>query len=162
MALDLVNLRERLGLTQAQLAGLVGVHAMTVSKWERGRLKPSAHQRRLLATFAAAAERGVRAPTRGKRPDALRFLAELLAHAEARPAIELGTLSATNRLSGRVVELVRGDVMTKLVVEIAPGMRLGAVITTDSVDRLGLVIGASATAVIKATDVMLAAGGTVT
>ena len=160
MTPDLQALRLRLGLTQGQLAELVGVHAMTVSKWERRVLKPSAHQKRLLATFAAAAERGVRAPARGKRTDALRFLSELLAHAEARPAIELGTLSATNRLAGRVVELVRGDVMTKLVVEIAPGIRVGSVITTDSVDRLGLVIGASATAVIKATDVMLASGGT--
>jgi molybdopterin-binding protein len=161
MALDIQGLRERLGLTQGQLAELVGVHAMTVSKWERRLLKPGAHHKRLLATFAAAAERGVRAPARGKRPDTLRFLGELLAHAEARPAIELGTLSATNRLPGRVVELVRGDVMTKLVVEVAPGIRVGSVITSDSVDRLGLAIGASATAVIKATDVMLAAGGSV-
>lgn len=158
-ALDLKDLRARLGLSQGELAELLGVHAMTVSKWERGKLRPAVHQKRLLKSFTAAAERGIRAPARGKRPDSVRFLADLLAHAEARPQIELGSLSATNSFPGRVVELVRGDVVTKLVVEIAPGVRMGSVITTDSVDRLGLAIGAQATAIVKATDVMLAAGG---
>lgn len=158
-ALDLKALRGRLGLSQGELAQLVGVHAMTVSKWERGMLRPAPHQKRLLLAFTAAAERGIRAPTRGKRPDPVRFLAELLAHAESRPEIDLGTLSATNRFPGRIVELVRGDVVTKLVVEIAPGVRIGSVITTDSVDRLGLSIGARAYAIVKATDVMLASGG---
>ncbi len=159
MALDLKDLRARLGLSQQELAGLLGVHAMTVSKWERKKLRPGPHEKRLLASFAAAAERGIRAPTRGKRPDPVRFLADLLAHAESKPDIDLGTLSATNRFAGRVVELVRGDVVTKVVVEVAPGVRMGSVITTDSVDRLGLAIGVRATAIVKATDVLLASGG---
>jgi DNA-binding transcriptional regulator YiaG len=33
---DLKAARARLGLTQAQLAAELGVHAMTVSKWETG------------------------------------------------------------------------------------------------------------------------------
>ncbi len=159
MALDLKELRARLGLSQGELAELLGVHAMTVSKWERGKLQPAAHQKRLLKSFTAAAERGIRAPARGKRPDTVRFLADLLAHAEKRPEIDLGALSATNSFAGRVVELVRGDVVTKVVVEVAPGVRMGSVITTDSVDRLGLAIGVRATAIVKATDVLLASGG---
>jgi len=159
MASDLKELRARLGLSQEELAQLLGVHAMTVSKWERGKLRPGPHEKRLLKSFAAAAERGIRAPQRGKRPDPVRFLAELLAHAEARPEIDLGALSATNSFPGRVVELVRGDVVTKVVVEVAPGVRMGSVITTDSVDRLGLAIGVRATAIVKATDVLLASGG---
>lgn len=154
----LKRLRARLGLSQSELAELVGVHAMTVSKWERGVLAPGAREARLLAAFQAAAERGVRASERGRRPDPLRFLGELLAEAREGPALELGTLSATNRFEGRVVELVRGDVMSKLVVEVVPGVRIGSVITTDSVDRLGLVVGARATAIVKATDVLLAGG----
>jgi transcriptional regulator with XRE-family HTH domain len=35
------ELRKRLGLTQAKLAALVGVHRSTVSRWERGRHTPS-------------------------------------------------------------------------------------------------------------------------
>jgi molybdate transport system regulatory protein len=157
--MDLKTLRARLGLKQADLAELLGVHAMTVSRWERGELKPSAHQRRLLRAFADAAERGARLPQRGKRPDPVRFLSDLLAQARSGPEIDLGALSATNRFAGRVVELARGDVVTKVVVEVAPGVRFGSVITTDSVDRLGLAVGARVTAIVKATDVMLASGG---
>lgn len=34
---DVVALRQALGLTQADLAQLLGVHAMTVSRWERAK-----------------------------------------------------------------------------------------------------------------------------
>ena len=34
------RLRTRLGLSQRELAQLVGSHAMTISKWERGTAKP--------------------------------------------------------------------------------------------------------------------------
>ncbi|MFN0012213.1 MAG: helix-turn-helix domain-containing protein [Phycisphaerales bacterium] len=35
------TLREALGLTQAQLSERLGVDSMTVSRWERGTVKPS-------------------------------------------------------------------------------------------------------------------------
>jgi DNA-binding transcriptional regulator YiaG len=35
-AVEMKAARARLGLTQAQLAAELGVHAMTVSKWETG------------------------------------------------------------------------------------------------------------------------------
>jgi molybdopterin-binding protein len=148
-------IRRRIGLTQAQLAELLGVHTMTVSKWERGLLAPSAHQKRLLASFQTAGERGVTlAGQRGKK-GSLRLLSEVLAQAHATPEIHIGTLSATNRFAGRVVELVRGDVMSKVVIEVAPGVRIGSVITTDSLDRLDLDVGARALAIIKATEVIV-------
>lgn len=53
----IVATRESLGLTQAQLAQLVGVHVLTISKWERDVLTPSPHQSALLEAFARAAER---------------------------------------------------------------------------------------------------------
>ncbi|MBK7643573.1 MAG: TOBE domain-containing protein [Planctomycetes bacterium] len=126
---------------------------MTISKWERGVLEPSAHQRRVLQALAKAPERQ-KSGSKGAQ-DPLRLLADLLGDAYARPEINLGTLSATNRFAGRVVELVRGDVMSKVVIELPQGVRIGAVITTDSVERLGLAVGSKALAIIKATEVIV-------
>jgi molybdopterin-binding protein len=150
-------IRNRIGLSQAKLADLLGVHTMTVSKWERGVLKPNAHQRRILRALADAAEAGVRASGAGskRKHDPLKFLAAALSSAYSAPELDLGALSATNRFSGRIVEILRGDVMTKVVIEVSPQVRIGSVITTDSVDRLGLEIGSKAIAIIKATEVIV-------
>jgi len=51
---EIATVRRGLGLTQAQLAGLLGVHWMTVSRWERGTLVPTAWQQAMLATLAQA------------------------------------------------------------------------------------------------------------
>ncbi len=48
------RIRNRLGLSQRQLADLLGVHPLTVSKWERGLLSPNAHQEDLLRSFGEA------------------------------------------------------------------------------------------------------------
>jgi molybdopterin-binding protein len=156
--MNVKTIRTRLGLSQSELGRILGAHAMTVSKWERGVLKPSEHQARLLRAFRGAIERGVPVRERGKKSDPLRFLSDLLAHAHSQPELNLGTLSATNRFAGTVVQLARGDVMSKVVVEIAPSLRIGAVITTDSVDRMGLDVGSRAIAIIKATEVILGGG----
>jgi len=156
--MEIKKLRQALGLSQLELAALLGTHAMTVSKWERGKLTPGEHHRRLLAAFARAAERGARFDGREADKDPVRFLSQLLDQAYRAPQLDLGTLSATNRFPGRVVRLARGDVMSKVVVEVAPGIHIGSVITTDSVDRLGLHVGAPAVAIIKATEVLLASG----
>jgi molybdopterin-binding protein len=153
---EIRRLRETLGLSQADLASLLGTHTMTVSRWERGKLTPSEHHERLLTAFAQALERGVRFDARDAGKDPVRFLARLLDQAYRAPQLDLGTLSATNRFAGHVVQLSRGDVMSKLVIEVAPGIRIGSVITTDSVDRLGLKVGSAAIAIIKATEVILA------
>ena len=149
------RLRTRLGISQAALAALVGAHAMTVSKWERGVAKPAEPQARTLRTLERAAERGWAADDASVRRDPARALAEAFDQAYREPELDLGALSATNRFAGRVVELRRGDVMSKLVIEVAPGVRIGSVITTDSVERLGLAVGSRAIAVIKATEVIV-------
>lgn len=46
---------EGLSLNQAEFGQLLGVHAMTVSKWERGVLKPNPYQVALLKEFRKAA-----------------------------------------------------------------------------------------------------------
>jgi molybdopterin-binding protein len=148
--------RNRLGLSQQQFADLLGVHPMTISKWERGVLEPNEHQRGLLRALSEAAERGLRASSKGYDP--LRFLAEALSQARGGTQIDLGTLSATNRYAGKIVEIARGDVMSKVVIEVQREVRIGAVITTDSVDRLGLEVGSRAMAIIKATEVIVGKG----
>jgi molybdopterin-binding protein len=156
--MDIRRVRRRLGLSQRQLAELLGSHAMTVSKWERGVLKPGERHGRLLRAFARAAERGADFRSGGasdEPADPVRLLAELLDQAYAKPELDLGALSATNTLPGRIVELVSGDVMCKLVIEIAPGIRIGSVITRDSVERLGLEVGSRAVAIVKATEVIV-------
>ena len=53
--MDLARLRKKLALTQSGLGRIVGAHAMTVSKWERGVLRPSGFQLSILAVLDAAA-----------------------------------------------------------------------------------------------------------
>jgi transcriptional regulator with XRE-family HTH domain len=53
---EILAVRDRLGLSQPQLAQLLGVHPLTVSKWERGILAPSQHQETLLQSFRKAAK----------------------------------------------------------------------------------------------------------
>jgi molybdopterin-binding protein len=151
------TLRTKLDVSQKELAELVGVHAMTVSKWERGVARPSAHQARILEALASAGAKGLKASatSKGKKRDPVRFLSAALSHAYGGPELELGTLSATNRFPGRIVEIARGDVMSKVVIEVTDEVRIGAVITTDSVDRMRLQIGARAVAIIKATEVIV-------
>jgi DNA-binding transcriptional regulator YiaG len=56
----ILALREALGLTQQELGQRVGVDKLTVSRWERGQVHPSAGSvRRLMAMRNAAARRGV-------------------------------------------------------------------------------------------------------
>lgn len=52
-------LRKKLSLAQPEFAQLFDVHPMTVSKWENGRLEPSAYQAELMKAFAQGAENKV-------------------------------------------------------------------------------------------------------
>ena len=51
---DIIKLRNALGLSQAEFAQLFGVHPMTISKWERGVLKPTSYQGVLMNDFEKA------------------------------------------------------------------------------------------------------------
>lgn len=55
-AAAIVGLRRSLGLSQVEFGQLFGAHAMTVSKWERGVLRPSAYQIALMQQFKATAD----------------------------------------------------------------------------------------------------------
>lgn len=144
------SLRERLGLTQGKLAELVGVHAMTVSKWERGRLAPAPYQAAILAALARAGgeKRSVEAGVEALGA----YLNQALIDSGGAEALRL---SASNQLRGRVVALEMDGIMARVVIEIAPRVRLTSLITRASVERLGLAVGGEAVAVIKATEVLV-------
>lgn len=149
LAMKISAIRDRLGLTQPRLAELTGVHPMTVSKWERGVLAPSPHQRSILrALEAVAAGRAA--------GDHARELAAFLNQAHI-DFTEVGDmkLSASNQFKGKLVELQEGPITSRLVIEIAPRVRIVSLITTASVERLGLKVGKTAVAIIKATEVIV-------
>ncbi|APH58262.1 Molybdenum-pterin binding protein mopB [Granulibacter bethesdensis] len=64
-------------------------------------------------------------------------------------------LSARNQIQGRIVEVRPGATTTHVKIEIADGVVLTASITNEASEELGLKIGDTATAVIKASDVMV-------
>ena len=86
----------------------------------------------------------------------------------ARPATPLGVaernprgltlmkISARNVLSGKVIALTKGATTAHVKIEIAAGAVVTASITNEAVDALGLAVGKKASAVIKASDVMVA------
>jgi len=64
------------------------------------------------------------------------------------------TLSARNRLEGKVIEIQLGGVMAHVVVQVGKNL-VESVITKRSVDEMKLKVGDKVSAVIKSTEVML-------
>jgi molybdopterin-binding protein len=65
-------------------------------------------------------------------------------------------ISARNTLNGKVKRVLPGAVNTEVIVEIADGFEVVAIITKESAKRLNLTEGKEVYAVIKASDVMIA------
>jgi len=63
--------------------------------------------------------------------------------------------SARNHFVGEVVEVKQGAVNDEVTITAAGGAQVVAIITNDSVDRLGLVSGKAATAIFKASSVIV-------
>jgi molybdopterin-binding protein len=64
-------------------------------------------------------------------------------------------LSARNVLKGRVAAITPGAVNSEVVIRLPGGQELVSVITKKSVEALKLEVGATAYAVIKASDVLV-------
>jgi molybdopterin-binding protein len=64
-------------------------------------------------------------------------------------------LSARNQIKGTVVSITRGPATANVEVD-ANGQRLVSSVTVEAVDELGLTEGKEVTAIIKASDVLLA------
>jgi molybdopterin-binding protein len=65
-------------------------------------------------------------------------------------------ISARNTLKGTVKAVEVGAVNSEVVLEIAPGVEITAIITKSSAEKLGLSVGSEAYAVVKSSDVMVA------
>jgi molybdopterin-binding protein len=64
-------------------------------------------------------------------------------------------LSARNQIRGTITHVVRGATNGHVHIDIGNGVTVHASITNEAIDELGLVVGDSAYAVIKASDVMV-------
>jgi len=65
-------------------------------------------------------------------------------------------ISARNQLKGKIVGLTKGATTAHVRIEINGGVVITASITNEAIEELGLKVGASASAIIKASDVMVA------
>jgi molybdopterin-binding protein len=66
-------------------------------------------------------------------------------------------LSARNQLKGTVTSVNKGEAIANVVLDVA-GQRLVASITVEAANELGLSEGSQVTAIIKASDVIIATG----
>ena len=64
-------------------------------------------------------------------------------------------LSARNQIPGTIIAVRPGATTTHVRIEVASGLVLTASITNEAAEELGLKVGLKATAVIKASDVMV-------
>jgi molybdopterin-binding protein len=65
-------------------------------------------------------------------------------------------LSARNQFAGTVISVQKGQTTGHVRIDIGSGLIVTASITNEAIDELGLAVGDTATAVIKASDVMVA------
>lgn len=63
-------------------------------------------------------------------------------------------LSARNSLKGKVVDISRGQVVSKIKVDVG-GQFVTSLVSNDAVDDLNLTIGDDVQAIIKSTEVLL-------
>jgi molybdopterin-binding protein len=66
-------------------------------------------------------------------------------------------LSARNQLDGTISSIHQGEAIANVTIDVG-GQRLVASITVEAVEELGLKEGTSVTAVVKASDVIVATG----
>ena len=65
-------------------------------------------------------------------------------------------LSARNQMKGMVTSVQKGQTTGHVRIDIGNGNAITSSITNEAIDELGLKVGDEATAVIKASDVMVA------
>ncbi|PKO87473.1 MAG: transporter [Betaproteobacteria bacterium HGW-Betaproteobacteria-10] len=64
-------------------------------------------------------------------------------------------INVRNQFRGKIKEIIRGDVVSEIDVETPSGI-VTSVITTRSVDDLGLKVGSEVVALVKSTEVSIA------
>lgn len=119
----------------AAAAALLGISDDTVRRW--------ADSGRLVTTLDAE----------GRRVVAGDVLAAFAVADAGDPSGPVAT-SARNAFSGIVTRVLRGDVVSQVELQAGPH-RLVSLLTTESVDALGLVPGSAAVASVKSTNVVI-------
>jgi len=66
-------------------------------------------------------------------------------------------ISARNQLKGKIIDVIRGDVMAHVTIRVGKAL-IDSVITRKSADELKLKKGDTVVAVVKATEVMVSKG----
>ncbi|KVD96387.1 transporter [Burkholderia stagnalis] len=69
--------------------------------------------------------------------------------------VDSNKVSARNCIAGTVSSVTKGAVNAEVAIAAPGGAQIVAIVTNDSVDRLGLVSGATATAIFKASSVIV-------
>jgi molybdopterin-binding protein len=69
---------------------------------------------------------------------------------------EVMQISTRNLFKGTVKSVQVGMVNAEIVLEVAPGIEITAIISKHSAERLGIAVGKEAYAAIKASDVVIA------
>jgi molybdopterin-binding protein len=64
-------------------------------------------------------------------------------------------ISARNQLAGTVTSVVKGQTTGHVHIDIGNGVTIHSSITNEAIDDLGLAVGDKATAIIKASDVIV-------
>ncbi|MDX1605473.1 MAG: TOBE domain-containing protein [Candidatus Competibacterales bacterium] len=64
-------------------------------------------------------------------------------------------ISARNVIKGRVTDVKKGAVAAQVKVDIGGGNTITSMITVDSVEEMGVDVGAEVSVIIKSTEVML-------
>ena len=67
-------------------------------------------------------------------------------------------ISARNQLKGTIIDILKGATTSHVRIDIGGGAVVTAAITNEAVEELALAKGQAATAVIKASDVLVAIG----
>jgi len=64
-------------------------------------------------------------------------------------------VSARNLIPGKIKEITVGAVNSEVIIEVAPGIEIVSIITKRSVEGMGLKVGSSVKAMVKASSVMV-------
>jgi molybdate transport system regulatory protein len=69
--------------------------------------------------------------------------------------VDSSKVSARNCIAGTVASVTKGAVNSEVIISAAGGAQVAAIVTNDSVDRLGLASGTAAAAIFKASSVII-------
>lgn len=137
-------------MTRTEVCELLGVSPKSLYLWERdGRIPSPRRDRRNWRVYSPKDVAAIR-----------RFLGEEQAEKRAastdrRPVQRADGLSARNQLIGTIIGLRKSGLMCEVILRLGDGQEITSIITEASANRLGLRKGREATAIIKATEVMV-------